>query len=118
MNDLETYFLKRVKKTDSCWIWTGTVKKDGYGIFSMYDHPTDNAHRVSYKIFKGDIPKGMQIDHLCRFKACVNPEHLEMVTQKENMRRKTGKFRKNPWIIVNEKSKLDWRKIQNDLLNQ
>ena len=114
---VESYFLKRIKKTETCWIWIGCVKKNGYGMANIYDHPPDNAHRISYKLFKGDIPKGMQIDHLCRFKACVNPDHLEMVTQKENHRRNIGKIRKNPWTTTNGKNDFDWEKIGMELLS-
>ncbi len=113
---VKEHFMKRVKITSTCWIWTGTVKKDGYGMFNMYDHPADNAHRISYKLFKGDIPKGLQIDHLCRFKACVNPDHLEAVTQKENIKRKTGKFRKNPWTTMSDpKTRIDWKEISTEM---
>ena len=115
---IEAYFLKRIKKTETCWIWIGCVKKNGYGMVNVYDHPPDNAHRISYKLFKGDIPKGMQIDHLCRFKACVNPDHLEMVTQKENLlRSNTSKFRVNPWTktVVSD---FDWKKIGTELLSR
>lgn len=114
---VKEHFMKRVKITPTCWIWTGTVKKDGYGFFTMYDHPYDNAHRISYKLFKGNIPKGLQIDHLCRFRACVNPDHLEAVTQKENIRRQSGKFRMNPWTYVKEaKIEIDWKSISNELV--
>lgn len=62
-----------------CWIWTGAIAKTGYGVAGFAPR-TLPAHRVSYIAFKGDIPSGYHIDHLCRVKACVNPSHLEAVT--------------------------------------
>lgn len=76
-------FLKYVKKTDSCWIWTGSVWK-GYGRF-MSDR-CKKAHRVSYEIFNGPIEKGKDILHSCNNSLCVNPQHLRQGTQSENER--------------------------------
>ena len=75
-------FLSKVNKTESCWLWTGYIDKKGYGIFKL-DKPK-RAHRVSYELFVGPIPDGLVIDHLCRVRNCVNPEHLEPVTTKIN----------------------------------
>ena len=79
-------FWKQVQKTDTCWNWTGCFCGAGYGQ-AYLDRKQHRAHRISYQICKGEIPKGLVIDHLCRNKKCVNPEHLEAVTQKENTRR-------------------------------
>jgi hypothetical protein len=76
------YFFHHVEIIpNGCWIWWGRCTEDGYGMFGT---PYKRAHRVAYEIFKGAIPDGLQIDHLCRVRRCVNPEHLEAVTSKEN----------------------------------
>lgn len=69
-----------------CWIWMGAATRQGYGRLSAQGIPTP-AHRVSYELHKGKIPQGLHIDHLCRNTSCVNPDHLEAVTNKENGRR-------------------------------
>lgn len=79
------------KNEDGCWIWTGakTQKGDGncYPWFTISHHNGVLAHRWSYMQTKGGIPEGYQIDHLCRVTLCVNPDHLEAVTPKENQAR-------------------------------
>lgn len=85
-------FWEKVEKTNTCWIWKG-AKVLGYGFF----HVSLNngvrrsmmAHRYSY-LLKKPIPKGLQLDHLCRNRACVNPDHLEPVSIKENVARGIG----------------------------
>ncbi len=66
-----------------CWIWQMTITKYGYGVF-YYDNKKWRAHRYFYTVFKGPIPDGLVIDHLCRVRECVNPNHLEAVTTREN----------------------------------
>jgi hypothetical protein len=71
-----------------CWAWNGTVAYDGYGrLPSGRRGVTFPAHRVAYEYAKGPIPDGMQIDHLCRVKCCINPDHLEAVTPSINVLR-------------------------------
>lgn len=82
--DIFERFAKRVCITDSCWIWEGTKSRAGYGRFN-FRGVTRIAHRVGYELFKGIIPPSLTIDHLCRTHPCVNPNHLEAVTQKENV---------------------------------
>ena len=74
-----------------CWIWGGGLNADGYGQMSV-DSRTVGAHRISYVAFVGPIPQGFQVDHTCFVTACVNPSHLEAVTQAENLRRRTARY--------------------------
>jgi HNH endonuclease len=69
-----------------CWIWTRGCTGKGYGAFKVRGKQTP-AHRVAYELSKGDIPEGLDLDHLCRVRNCVNPDHLEPVTSLENIRR-------------------------------
>lgn len=74
-----------------CWLWTASLDRKGYGQFRFPDGRTGRAHRYAYESFVGPIPTGLEIDHLCRVRSCVNPTHLEPVTHLENIRRgKTG----------------------------
>lgn len=78
-----------------CWLYTN-VFNNGYGQIQINGRDT-LAHRTAYEYFKGPIPEGLELDHLCRTKACVNPDHLEPVTRSENVRRGTP-YRRNPWL--------------------
>lgn len=69
-----------------CWLWTGGTLTSGHGRLWL-DGTSRTAQSVSYEHFVGPVPSGLEIDHLCRVRPCVNPTHLEPVTHKENMRR-------------------------------
>lgn len=74
----------KINKTSGCWVWTGAgLTSRGYGLF-WKDGKVQSAHRVVYELLVGEIPEGLTLDHLCRNRACVNPQHLEPVTQKVN----------------------------------
>lgn len=71
---------------NGCWLWTGWINPDGYGLIRI-DNTRMRAHRLSWTLFHGPIPDNLTIDHLCRIRHCINPEHLEPVTGAENIRR-------------------------------
>lgn len=71
----------------ACWLWTGAVTKDGYGVMEVQDLPTASAHRWSYRHHIGALVDGLELDHLCRVRRCVNPYHLEQVTHVVNISR-------------------------------
>lgn len=79
-------FTEKVQINTGCWLWVGCILKGGYGQ-GYWDGRKEYAHRISFQIYKGEITEGLQIDHLCRNKTCVNPDHLELVTPKENVLR-------------------------------
>ena len=72
-----------VDKSGSCWTWAGTVSGKGYG-YVRRDGRSQRAHRVAYEMVVGPIPEGLHLDHLCRNRLCVNPGHLEPVTNRTN----------------------------------
>lgn len=80
-------FWSKVRKTPTCWLWTAGVTTTGYGAFTPQRHVQVKAHRWSYEAVNGPIPDGLVLDHLCRNTLCVNPSHLEPVTNEENVLR-------------------------------
>ena len=78
----------RIAVTDfGCWIWQRALDEDGYGRMSFGGRKSLPAHCVAYEAFIGDVPDELELDHLCRNHACVNPWHLEPVTHPENVQR-------------------------------
>ncbi len=73
-----------------CWLWTASKDQDGYGHFFPRRGVCRMAHRWSYEYHVASIPPGLQLDHLCRVRACVNPAHLEPVDQRTNILRGVG----------------------------
>lgn len=86
-----------VNKKSGCWVWQAS-KRDGYGRYH-HDNKWTQAHRYAYEKLCGEIPPNLQIDHICRNRACVNPNHMEIVTQQENIRRG-----KSPFIINSQRT--------------
>ena len=83
-------FWSKVRVADSgCWEWVASRQPNGYGSYGLWPK-TVSAHRHAYQTLAGDIPPGLDIDHLCRVRHCCNPAHLEPVTRAENARRGIG----------------------------
>jgi HNH endonuclease len=86
----ESRFFRKVHKTETCWLWLAAQDNHGYGQMEMPINGVwrpEKAHRISFRLFKGEIPIGKELDHLCRNRLCVNPDHLEAVTRLINVRR-------------------------------
>lgn len=85
MSDAER-ILSKVDYTPNCWVWSWSLDRHGYGQVRL-NGTTRRSHRVIYELLVADVPKDLDIDHLCRNRACVNPNHLEPVTRSTNLLR-------------------------------
>lgn len=79
------------KSAEGCWLWTGAKTAKGYALWApdpehkrLLANKTKRAHRIIYQLLIGPIPEGLQLDHVCRVKHCVNPAHMEPCTNREN----------------------------------
>ena len=93
-------FLKNVspEPNSGCWLWAGSLHNGGYGAFSAFGE--SRANRVSYRLYKGDIPPGMFVMHKCDNPPCVNPDHLEIGTPRDNVRDMIAKNRHCPTNLM------------------
>ena len=82
------------RRKDGCWIWKGSLRNTGYGVLQR-NGKNIPTHRFFYENLVGEIPPGLEIDHLCRNRACVNPDHLEPVSPRINKLRGEGVGAKN-----------------------
>jgi hypothetical protein len=108
-------FWSYVKKTDSCWLWTGLTDKDGYGrIFNLALRRSERAPRTAYRLTYGQIPEGLLVCHHCDNPRCVRPDHLFLGTWRDNLMDAMSKGRKHQPILYGEQSsshRLTWALI-------
>ena len=105
-------FMNKVNKTETCWLWTGKLDKDGYGHTSLHGRNSNpiGSHRRSYELFKGEIENNLFVCHSCDIRHCVNPNHLFLGTTQDNMNDMCAKERANAPKLNVEKV-LEIRKI-------
>lgn len=86
-SDLKEHIKKRITvNSKGCWVWNLSLSRGGYAQTNI-EGKSWRVHRLSYTVYKGKIPEKLQLDHLCRVRNCVNPNHLEAVSAKENLAR-------------------------------
>lgn len=91
----ETRLYKYIEKTETCWLWTGAMDKDGYGLFSTYWPKKQNrVHRYLFELFNGPVPDHMNVLHKCDVRRCCNPDHLFLGTHLDNIKDMDKKHRR------------------------
>lgn len=106
----------RIQKTikideKKCWLWIGAKHRQGYAIIS-YKRKPSLGHRVSWMVYKGEIPESMKICHICDVTSCVNPEHLFLGSQKENVKDAVEKGKFYGRNLGKRRTKLNWDQVQ------
>lgn len=86
-SDLATRLSKYTEKSDGCWMWTG-ARSHGYGVIGIAGR-THNAHRVAFEMRNGPVSSALEVDHICRVRGCVRPDHLRAVTTAENQQNRS-----------------------------
>ncbi len=94
VDPVERFWARVDRSPDGCWLWKGGHFNNGYALISIERRPK-GAHRFAYELLVGPIPDGLQLDHLCRVRGCVNPKHLEPVTPRTNLLRGATKAAAN-----------------------
>lgn len=89
--NLPVCFAEKIEESDGCWLWRAAINRGGYGVFWEREYKrTVIAHRFAFQYLIGPVPPGLDLDHLCRVRNCVNPAHLEPVTRRVNLSRGIG----------------------------
>lgn len=81
----EAFWQRVIEGTGGCWLWTGPLTRGDYGTFMAPNGKMTRVHRYAYEVMVGPIPEGLELDHLCRVRLCVNPAHLDPVTHAVNV---------------------------------
>lgn len=111
------FMLNFTRKENECWIWKGNIASNDYGSFSVKGKNII-AHRFSYECYKGKIPKGLEIHHICERASCVNPNHLKAVQREENITLMKGRCKRREQRRLNDsknKFEINWIKIDRAL---
>lgn len=114
---MKTYperFWERVDKSGECFLWTGSGAGNGYGQCTIGHKKQGYAHRFAYELTYGPIPAGMEIDHLCHNRRCANPEHLRVVTRKQNCEHHAGAYANSSSGVRG----VSWKKSRNKWVAQ